>query len=139
MANRHTYTGMVVISSSTAELKKWRCNVLAFNSYLYHNNCTCHVMQVKLMTHTMQCIFAVISPQFCIRYRLTHWTWIHSENCKCKWKPSVYMWGNSSHVLFVPKTLSISVEKTFSCQKPFAYTVQKAFEFTSLQQQWEKH
>ena len=55
------------------------------------------------------------------------------------------MWENSSHVIFVAKTIGISVEKTFlcqkpfSCQKPFAYTVHTAFEFTSLQQQWEKH
>ena len=41
------------------------------------------------------------------------------------------MWRNSSHVLFAPKTLCISVEKTFSLQKPFVYTVHTAFEFTA--------
>ena len=39
------------------------------------------------------------------------------------------MWGNSSHFI-VAKTLGISVEKTFSHQKPFAYTVHTASEFT---------
>ena len=40
------------------------------------------------------------------------------------------MWRNSSHV-FAAKTLSISVEKMFLCQKLFPYTVHMAFEFTT--------
>ena len=82
------------------------------------------------MTHTW-CVFTVILPWFPIAYRLTHCTQIPNKNHKCKWKPSVYMWGNSSHVLFAPKTLCISVEKKFSLQKPFVYTVHTAFEFTA--------
>ena len=41
------------------------------------------------------------------------------------------MWRNSSHVLFAPKTLCISVEKMFLLQKPFVYTLHTAFEFTA--------
>ena len=41
------------------------------------------------------------------------------------------MWGNSSHVLFAPKTLCISMEKKFLFQKPFVYTVHTAFEFSA--------
>ena len=67
-----------------------------------------------IMTHTMQHVFAIMSLQFCIAHRLTHCTWICRKNHKHKSKPSVYMWGNSSHVLFVPKTLCISVEKVFA-------------------------
>ena len=40
---------------------------------------------------------------------------------------------------FTAKTLGISVKKTYSCQKPFPYTVHTTLEFPSLQQQWEKH
>ena len=40
------------------------------------------------------------------------------------------MWRNSSNV-FVPKTLCISVEKTFSLQKPFVYTVHTGVELTT--------
>ena len=47
--------------------------------------------------------------------------------------------GKQFTCFFVVKALGISVEKTFLCQKPFACTVHTAFEFTSLQQQWEKH
>ena len=32
---------------------------------------------------------------------------------------------------FMAKTLSISMERTFSCQKPFAYTVHTVFKFTT--------
>ena len=37
--------------------------------------------------------------------KLTYWTQIQSENHKHKCKPSVCMWGNSSRILFVPKTV----------------------------------
>ena len=50
----------------------------------------------------------------------------------------LYICGETVHIFFMAKTLGISVEKMFLYQKPFAYTVHTAFEFTSLQQ-WEKH
>ena len=39
--------------------------------------------------------------------------------------------GEIVHILFAPKTLCISVNKKFSLQKLFVYTVHTAFEFTS--------
>ena len=39
---------------------------------------------------------------------------------------------------FMANTLGISVEKMFSPQKLFVHTVHTAFEFASLQQQWQK-
>ena len=37
---------------------------------------------LKLMKHTMWCVFAAISPWFHIAYRLTHWMQICSKNHK---------------------------------------------------------
>ena len=83
---------------------------LVSNSHMQH----VWVRWLKLMTHTLWCVFAVILPRFCITYRLIHCMQILSKNHKCKWKPSVYMWGNSSHVFF-------------SWQKPSVYLWRKCF------------
>ena len=59
-------------------------------------------------------IFAVILPRFHIAYKLTPWMQIHSKNCMCKWKPSVYMWGNSSHVFVWQNPWYICGENIFA-------------------------
>ena len=108
--------------SNTAQLVSTCCDCFPSSLNIIWNNITkygqtqhiqhgqVNILLLRLMTHTMQCVFAAILLRFHIACRLTHWMWICSENCKHKWKPSVYMWGNSSHFC-VAKTLSMYVEK----------------------------
>ena len=81
--------------------------------------------QISAMTHTAQCEIAAISH--CIK--LTHWMWIRGKNCEHKWKPSVCMWGNSSHILFAPKT--VFVPKPMVCTKNHLH-----IQFTQLLSFW---
>ena len=65
---------------------------------------------LKALTHRMRCKFAMISLQICIALGLhtacefvakIAWPW------PTQWKPSVCMWGNSSHTVFTPKPVFV--------------------------------
>ena len=87
--------------------------------------------KLMLMTHTAWRISAAISPRFRITYRLTHWMWIHSENHKCKWKPSVYMWGNTTYFLW-QKPLVYLWRKYFCTKNHFCAKNHLHIQFTQL-------